>query len=188
VRSGPKPVLRGASNRKHAVCVLDGKGEILMQESITNSRGSLTALSRRYPGALMVMEVGMHSPWASRFLKDLGHRVLVANPRKVRAIYQNIRKSDRRDAEMLARISRTDEKLLYPVEHVSEEDERSRHPFQRRKKESPRSGSVQQAETHQPAISFSISIQNHFNRAGGRTSNVEKITLTTCCECNTLLP
>ena len=108
-------------DRKHAVCVLDAKGEIHKQETITNNRGSLTALSRRYPGALMVMEVGMHSPWISRFLKELGHRVLVANPRKVRAIYQNERKCDKRDAELLARIARTDEKLLYPVEHVTEE-------------------------------------------------------------------
>jgi hypothetical protein len=39
-------------------------------------------LSRRDPGALMAMEVGMHSPWTSRFLKEQGHRVLVAKPRK----------------------------------------------------------------------------------------------------------
>jgi predicted RNA-binding Zn-ribbon protein involved in translation (DUF1610 family) len=31
---------------------------------------------------------------------------------------------------------------------------------------------AQQVVTHQPAISFSISLQYHFNRAGGRTSNV----------------
>lgn len=111
-------------DRKHAVCVLDAKGEVLKQESITNTRASLTALSRRHPNALMVMEVGMHSPWTSRFLKDLGHRVLVANPRKVRAIYQNDRKSDRKDAEMLARIARSDETLLHPVKHVSEEMQR----------------------------------------------------------------
>lgn len=111
-------------DRKHAVCVLDAKGEILKQETITNSRGRLTALSRRHPGALVVMEVGMHSPWTSRFLKELGHRVLVANPRKVRAIYQNERKSDRKDAEILARLGRSDEKLLHPVEHGSEEAQR----------------------------------------------------------------
>jgi transposase len=73
---------------------------------------------------MMVMEVGMHSPWTSRFLKDLGHRVLVANPRKVSAIYKNVRKSDRNDAELLARIARSDEKLLSPVEHVSEDMQR----------------------------------------------------------------
>jgi hypothetical protein len=32
--------------------------------------------------------------------------------------------------------------------------------------------SVEQGMTHQPAISFSISLLSHFNRAGGRTSNV----------------
>jgi transposase len=111
-------------DRKHSVCVLDAKGEILKQETITNSRGSLVALSRRYPGALVAMEVGMHSPWTSRFLKELGHRVLVANPRKVHAIYKNVRKSDRNDAELLARMARSDEKLLSPVEHVSEEMQR----------------------------------------------------------------
>ena len=111
-------------DRRHAVCVLDAKGNILKQESIANSRPSLTALSRRHPGALIAMEVGMHSPWTSRFLKELGHRVLVANPRKVRAIYQNTRKSDRNDAELLARIARSDEKLLYPVEHVGEDMQR----------------------------------------------------------------
>jgi transposase len=78
-------------------------------------------LSRRNPGALMVMEVGMQSPWISRFMSDLGHRVLVANPRKVRAIYKNDRKCDRKDAEMLARIARTDEKLLHPVQHGTED-------------------------------------------------------------------
>ena len=64
---------------KHAVCVLDSRGEILKQKSITNTRGSLTALSRRYSGALMVMKVGVHSPWTSRLLKELEHRVLAPN-------------------------------------------------------------------------------------------------------------
>jgi hypothetical protein len=47
--------------------------------------------------------------------------VIVSNPRKVRAIYQHERKSDRRDALMLARIGRMDRTLLYPVRHGSED-------------------------------------------------------------------
>ena len=43
--------------------------------------------------------------------------MLIANPRKLRAIYQHERKSDRRDAQMLARIGRLDPALLYPVRH-----------------------------------------------------------------------
>ena len=47
-----------------------------------------------FPAALIALEVGTHSPWITRFLQDLGHEVLVANPRKLRAIYQNDRKCD----------------------------------------------------------------------------------------------
>ena len=61
-------------------------------------------MARSYPGATVVMEAGTHSPWVSRFLQELGLRVIVANPRKTRAIYKNERKSDRRDAMMLANL------------------------------------------------------------------------------------
>ncbi len=111
-------------DEKHAVCALDTSGEILEERAITNHRESLRRLSVKYPGALMVMEVGSHSPWISRFLKGLGHEVLVANARKLRAIHTSDRKSDRRDAEMLARIGRMDPKLLHPIAHQSEEAQR----------------------------------------------------------------
>jgi transposase len=120
-KSSSKTIGLDLGDRKHAVCALDAKGSILKEESITNTRGSLAALSRRHPGALVVMEVGMQSPWISRFFTALGHRVLVANPRKVRAIYQNDRKSDRKDAVMLAKIARADESLLCPIQHGTEQ-------------------------------------------------------------------
>lgn len=111
-------------DRKHAICALDAKGEIILEQSITNTRESLGRLSAKFPAALIVMEVGMNSPWISRFFEGLGHRVLVANPRKLRAIYQNDRKCDRRDAEMLARLARSDEKLIYPIQHGTEQAQR----------------------------------------------------------------
>lgn len=111
-------------DKKHAICVLDAGGEIIEERTITNHRESLRRLSAKYPGARVVMEVGSHSPWTSRLLKGLGHEVLVANARKLRAIYMNDRKSDNRDAEMLARIGRMDPKLLHPVAHQSEEAQR----------------------------------------------------------------
>ena len=80
----------------------------------------MSALVARYPAALVVMEAGCHSAWVSRYLEQLGCEVIVSNPRKVRAIYQHERKSDRRDALMLARITRMPA-LLYPVKHGSEE-------------------------------------------------------------------
>jgi len=54
-------------------------------------------------------------------LKECGHEVLVANPRKTRFIYSNKRKSDEMDAENLARLARLDPKPLYPLKHRGEE-------------------------------------------------------------------
>jgi transposase len=65
----------------------------------------------------MVLEVGTHSPWVSRVLEACGHDVLVANARKIRLIYANDRKSDRVDAECLARLGRLDPHLLAPIRH-----------------------------------------------------------------------
>jgi transposase len=112
-------------DRRHRFCALDDRGEVVEEGSICNDRDSLTKLARRYHGALGVMEAGAHSPWISRLLEGLGWRVVVSNPRKVRAIYQHERKSDQRDAQMLARIGRMDPALLYPVRHSSEEAQRA---------------------------------------------------------------
>ena len=117
---------------KHFICVLDSKGEIVEQRSITNHRESLRRLSQKYPDALIAIEVGSHSPWISRFLKSLGHSVLVANARKVRAIYANVRKSDQLDAMMLARIARMDPQLLHPIEHGTEAQQRDLLPIKLR--------------------------------------------------------
>lgn len=52
-------------------------------------------------------------------ITQLGHEVLVANARKLRAIYTNPRKNDRADAETLARLARVDPALLSPIRHRS---------------------------------------------------------------------
>ena len=106
---------------RHRFCALDGRGEVVDEGTLGNDRSSLAGLTVRYRGALAVMEAGAHSPWISRYLEGLGWEVIVSNPRKVRAIYQHERKSDQRDALMLARIGRMDRALLYPVRHSSEQ-------------------------------------------------------------------
>jgi transposase len=108
-------------DRRHTYCVLDEAGKMAREGSLGNTREQLANMARSYPGATAVMEAGTHSPWVSRFLQELGLRVIVANPRKTRAIYQNERKSDRRDAMMLARLARMDPTLLHPVKHGSQE-------------------------------------------------------------------
>ena len=74
---------------RHRFCVLDDAGEVVEQDSLSNERAAVARLTQRYRGALVVMEAGTHSPWLSRYLKELGSEVIVSNPRKVRAIYQH---------------------------------------------------------------------------------------------------
>jgi len=108
-------------DRRHRFCALAGSGEVMEEGTVGNDRVGLSELSDRYPGALVVIEAGCHSPWVSRHLEQAGCEVIVSNPRKTRAIYQHERKSDRRDALMLARIARMEPALLYPVQHGSEQ-------------------------------------------------------------------
>jgi transposase len=98
-------------------CVLDASGEIVEDGRVTTSPAGLSRRFRSYPPSRVALEVGTHSPWVSRLLEELGHEVLVADARKLRAIYSNEMKSDSVDAQMLARIARLDPRLLSPIRH-----------------------------------------------------------------------
>lgn len=56
-------------------------------------------------------------------LEGCGHEVLVANSRKIRLIYGDKRKTDKFDAQKLARLARADPELLYPIEHRGQESQ-----------------------------------------------------------------
>ena len=103
---------------KHTqVCVLDAQGEIVETLRVRTTRQGLTDQFSKRSSARIAMEAGTHSGWVSRLLKGFGHDVLIANPRKLRLIYENPNKSDEVDAEYLARVARLDPKLLAPVMH-----------------------------------------------------------------------
>jgi transposase len=63
------------------------------------------------------MEAGTHSIWVSEQLQEMGHEVIVANVRELRAISHRDRKSDTVDAEKIARYARLDPKILRPIAH-----------------------------------------------------------------------
>jgi transposase len=71
------------------------------------------------PRSRMALETGMHSPWVSRVLSELGHEVIAAHARNVRLIGESRKKDDRLDARTLARLARIDPQLLAPVKHRS---------------------------------------------------------------------
>lgn len=100
------------------LCLLDtASGEVVEEGRL---RTTAEALGQRFEGCQpmrIAIEVGTHSPWVSRLLEERGHEVLVANARKLRLIHQNKHKTDKIDAENLARLARVDPKLLAPLKH-----------------------------------------------------------------------
>ena len=110
---------------KHShLCLIDTEnGEVLEEGRL---RTTPEAFERRFGAERsmrVAVEVGTHSPWASRLLEECGHEVLVANPRKTRLIYGSGRKTDKLDAEKLARLARADPELLHPVKHRGEDSQ-----------------------------------------------------------------
>jgi transposase len=99
------------------VCVLDEGGEVVERLNVATRPASLRRLLAGYPPSRVVLEVGTHSPWVSRLVGELGHEPVVANPRRLAVIYASENKSDRVDAEALARVGRLDVKLLRPIRH-----------------------------------------------------------------------
>ena len=99
---------------------LDRDGKPTKEAGVATTKKSLTQVFAKMPRSRIAMEVGTHSPWVSRLLESLGHEVIVANPRRVRAISESSRKDDKMDAQVLARLGRADPELLYPIRHRGE--------------------------------------------------------------------
>jgi transposase len=106
-------------DRKSVICRLNAQGDVVERRTISTTRLNFEMYFRRMRPARVVLEVGTHSPWIARLLRELGHEVIVANPSKIRG-RKGRRKNDRIDAEFLARQGRADPKLLYPIEHRGE--------------------------------------------------------------------
>lgn len=110
-------------DQSHAVCILDGRGRVRQELMLPNTLAALRAFAAQWAGARTVIEAGAHSPWVSRLLERAGHEVIVANPRKVRLIWQRGTKSDASDAQVLARLGRVDPQLLCGVQHRGEQQQ-----------------------------------------------------------------
>lgn len=108
------------------LCVLDEHADVLGRERIRTTPEAYRERFEAWGERRVVLEVGSQSPWSSRLLKELGHEVIVANPRRVKLIANAERKTDRIDAEVLARLGRIDPSLLAPIEHGAESFQRDR--------------------------------------------------------------
>lgn len=100
--------------RSSQVCEISG-GAVVSRARIPTTG---TSLSRQFSGRSrqrIVLECGGSSSWVARWLRDLGHQVVVVNPRRVRLIAESTLKTDKIDAEVLARLAGLDPELVQPV-------------------------------------------------------------------------
>lgn len=108
-------------DKESQVCVLGADNEIRQEVRVGTTTERLRSWFSSLKPAMVVMEAGSHSPWVSRLLKELGHQVVVCDPRRLKLISQSDSKNDRADARMLARVAAGMPELLRVVKHRSAE-------------------------------------------------------------------
>lgn len=107
-------------DRTTHVCVLDADRAVAHRDRCATRREDVLGTLQPFAGARVVLEAGSQSPWLSAALRERGFLVQVADPRRVALISKDPRKTDRRDAEMLARLGSGCPELLGEVHHRDE--------------------------------------------------------------------
>jgi transposase len=119
--SGVASIGMDLSDRSAEFHALDGKANTIGTGKVSMLWPEVQRWASQIPATVITIEAGTHSPWLSRVLNACGHEVIVANPVKVALISQNLKKRDRVDAELLARLALFDRKLLFPIRHRGEQ-------------------------------------------------------------------
>jgi transposase len=73
-------------DRSSWYCVLEESGAVLLEQRLSTTAKALREVFGGMPRSRIALETGMHSPWVSRLLSELGHEVIVAQARNVRLI------------------------------------------------------------------------------------------------------
>jgi len=101
-------------DRRSTALLLDAQsGDMKELPSVATTRRGVERLFRGLPaGTRVIVEAGTHAGWIATLGRELGIDVFVADARRLDAVTKNIRKSDRHDAEMLARMGASSMDLL----------------------------------------------------------------------------
>lgn len=112
------------SEKSIEICGLPAESDNGKTTRIDNDPGSVNSFLDKFPAlknVTVAMETGTHSPWLAELIQARGCKTLVGHARKLRAIWSDDKKCDKRDAEMLARIAKFDAKLLHPIKPRSKD-------------------------------------------------------------------
>jgi transposase len=103
------------------VARVDGAGEPAGDERVSCSRAAVRRYFEKLERCRVVLEVGTHSRWLERLLRELGHEVFVANAGRLHSLRASRHKTDRRDARELAELGHLGARYLHPIQHRPEQ-------------------------------------------------------------------
>lgn len=84
-------------------------GDVVKRDRVRSSPKAMMEYFGNLEAMRLVLEVGPHSPWMSRTLAVCGHEVLVVDPSSI--VGKKKKKTDKIDAEQLARLGRDPRKV-----------------------------------------------------------------------------
>lgn len=114
------------SDREAQFVKLDLARKVVAEGKFSMTREAIRKQFEHQEELKIIVETGSHSSWVVRLLRELGHEVVLADARRLPLISKGSKKTDRRDAELLARLGIADDDLLTPVHLRSEQTLRDR--------------------------------------------------------------
>lgn len=108
------------------ICIVDEDGDVVETAKIKTRKPAVDRWFAGRPEMRVVLESGADASWIAKALQAHGHEAIVAHARRIQLIAENHRKTDRVDAEILARLGRSDLELLTQSYVRGEEAERLR--------------------------------------------------------------
>ncbi len=95
------------ASKTSAMCVMDGKGEVVWEQMVLTKEDDLYTEFGRWRRLRIVLEASPLAEWMARLLEALNHEVVVIDPRRAKAVICTKKKTDKLDARNLARMART---------------------------------------------------------------------------------
>jgi transposase len=108
------------------ICFLDEDGNVIEMSRMSSTSVALEKIFGGLPAMRIVFESGGHANWMRRRLVALGHEVTVADPRRLKLLWDSHSKDDKRDARFLAEVLLYCPQMLHAVEPRSLESEQNR--------------------------------------------------------------
>lgn len=88
---------------RSAICVMSSPESVLLRDSVKTTPEDVRKRFAKFAASRVVIETGSHTLWLSELLRDLGHEVVIVDPSDPR-VKTNRNKTDRKDAEKLAKV------------------------------------------------------------------------------------